>query len=125
MPGTVYVIDDDEGVRRSIEFLIRTMGLEVVSFETGSEFFDAIGQPVEGCVLIDLMLPDMNGLEIQRELTRRGITLPVVIITGHGDETARDKAISQGAAGYFEKPCRPAELQNLIQRLVGCGAREE
>lgn len=125
MPGTVYVIDDDAGVRCSVEFLIQCMGLEVVSFETGSAFLDAIGHPKEGCVLIDLMLPDMNGLEIQRELIRRGITLPVVIITGHGDEAARDKAISQGAVAYLNKPYQTDDLQNLIERLVRCGAGEE
>jgi len=121
----VYIIDDDEGVRHSVEFLIRCMGLEVVSFETGSAFLDAIGHPKEGCALVDLMLPDMNGLEIHRELVARGINLPVVIITGHGDDTIRDKAISQGVAGYLEKPYQTDDLQNLIERLVGCGAGEE
>lgn len=125
MPGTVYVIEDDAAVRSSVEFLIQCMGLNVASFGTGTAFLDAIGQTDEGCALIDLMLPDMNGLEIQRELTARGITLPVVIITGHGDKTLREKAIRQGAAGFLDKPYLPEDLQDLIKRLVGYDAGED
>ena len=125
MPRVVYIIDDDEGVRRSVEFLVRGMGLEVVSFETGAAFLDTVGHPEGGCALIDLMLPDMNGLEVHRELITRGITLSVVIISGHGDETVRDKALSQGVAGYLEKPYQTDDLLNLLKRLVGCGAGEE
>lgn len=111
----VYVVDDDEAIRRSLSFLLRTSGYAVRLFEGGVEFLkEAAGLPA-GCVLLDVRMPDMDGLEVQRELRGRGIMLPVVIMTGHGDVDMAVSAMKAGASDFIAKPFEKVALLARIE----------
>ncbi|WHO38425.1 response regulator [Sphingobium sp. AP49] len=111
----VYVVDDDEAIRRSLSFLLRTSGYAVRLFEGGVEFLkEAAGLPA-GCVLLDVRMPDMDGLEVQRELRGRGIMLPVVIMTGHGDVDMAVSAMKAGASDFIAKPFEKGALLARIE----------
>ena len=82
---TVFIVDDDEAVRSSLRMLIRSVGLQARAFGLAHEFLDAYGPDLPGCIVLDVRMPGMSGMEMQQELNRRGATIPVVFITGHGD----------------------------------------
>ncbi len=85
-PGhCVHIVDDDEGIRRSVAFMLKTSGYRVNSWPSGVAFLKEAKRAEPGCILLDVRMPEMDGLEVQAELARRGIALPVVIVTGHGD----------------------------------------
>ncbi|MBH1999512.1 MAG: response regulator [Sphingomonadaceae bacterium] len=111
----IYVVDDDEAIRRSLSFLLRTSGFAVELFEGGLSFLKAAGALAPGCVLLDVRMPDMDGLEVQRELRARGVMLPVVIMTGHGDVDMAVAAMKAGASDFIEKPFEKAALLACIE----------
>ncbi|MBH1993136.1 MAG: response regulator [Sphingomonadaceae bacterium] len=111
----IYVVDDDEAIRRSLSFLLRTSGFAVELFEGGLPFLKAAGALAPGCVLLDVRMPDMDGLEVQRELRARGVMLPVVIMTGHGDVDMAVAAMKAGASDFIEKPFEKAALLACIE----------
>jgi two-component system, LuxR family, response regulator FixJ len=100
----VHVIDDDEGVRESLEFLLRTAELEVRSFDSAKAFLGALPDTTLGCVITDIRMPDMSGIELLRRLKELKIGVPVIVITGHGDIALAVEAMKIGAADFFEKP---------------------
>ncbi len=110
----VYIVDDDEAVRRSAAFMLKTAGFTVDSFESGVDFLKAAGSLDPGCVLLDVRMPVMDGLEVQRALKERGITMPVVVLTGHGDVTVAVTAMKAGAIDFIEKPFEKAVLMTAI-----------
>lgn len=114
-PYTIYVVDDDDAIRRSLSFMLRTSGHVVRLFAGGLEFLKEAGTLPPGCVLLDVRMPDMDGLEVQRELRARGITLPVVIMTGHGDVDMAVAAMKAGASDFIEKPFEKAALLACIE----------
>jgi two-component system response regulator FixJ len=101
---TVYVIDDDEGLRESLAFLLRSAELEVRSFSSAKAFLDVLPDAAPGCVITDVRMPDMSGIELLRRLKEFRIGAPVIIITGHGDIALAVEAMKMGAADFFEKP---------------------
>lgn len=103
-PYPIYVVDDDEAIRRSLSFLLKTSGFAVQLFDGGLSFLKAAGDLVPGCVLLDVRMPDIDGLEVQRELRGAGVMLPVVIMTGHGDVDMAVAAMKAGASDFIEKP---------------------
>ena len=111
----IYVVDDDEAIRRSLSFLLRTSGFAVELFEGGLPFLKAAGALAPGCVLLDVRMPDMDGLEVQRELRARGVMLPVVIMPGHGDVDRAVAAMKAGASDFIEKPFEKAALLACIE----------
>lgn len=111
----IYVVDDDEAIRRSLSFLLRTSGFSVTLFEGGLPFLKAAGGLEPGCVLLDVRMPDMDGLDVQRELRARGVMLPVVIMTGHGDVDMAVAAMKAGASDFIEKPFEKAALLACIE----------
>lgn len=111
----IYVVDDDEAIRRSLSFLLRTSGFAVELFEGGLSFLKAAGALAPGCVLLDVRMPDMDGLEVQRELRARGVMLPVIIMTGHGDVDMAVAAMKAGASDFIEKPFEKAALLACIE----------
>lgn len=111
----IYVVDDDEAIRRSLSFLLRTSGFAVELFEGGLPFLKAAGALAPGCVLLDVRMPDMDGLEVQRELRARGVMLPVIIMTGHGDVDMAVAAMKAGASDFIEKPFEKAALLACIE----------
>jgi two-component system response regulator FixJ len=100
----VHVIDDDEGLRESLEFLLRSAKLEVRSFDSAKAFFDVLPDAALGCVITDVRMPDVSGIELLRRLKELKIGVPVIVITGHGDIALAVEAMKMGAADFFEKP---------------------
>jgi len=100
----VHVIDDDEGLRESLAFLLRSAALEVRSFESAKAFLDVLPHAIPGCVITDVRMPDMSGIELLRRLKELKIGVPVIVITGHGDIALAVEAMKMGAADFFEKP---------------------
>lgn len=100
----IYLIDDDDGVRRSVGFMLKTSQLDVQVFADGTAFLKEVKHLDPGCVLLDVRMPGMDGLEVQAELRERGIAYPVVVMTGHGDVDVAVKAMKAGAVDFIEKP---------------------
>ena len=103
-PQVVHVIDDDEGLRESLAFLLRSAALEVKSFDSAKAFLDVLPDAAVGCVITDVRMPDISGIELLRRLKELKIGVPVIVITGHGDIALAVEAMKIGAADFFEKP---------------------
>ena len=115
---TVFIVDDDEGARNSLRFLLKSVGLAAVAFDSAREFLAAYEPHQPGCLLLDVRMPGMSGLELQHELNRLGAVIPVVFVTGHGDVPMAVEAIQQGAFDFVQKPYREQELLDRIQRAL-------
>jgi len=115
---TIYVVDDDEGVRNSLRFLLKSVGLTTRTLASAREFLDTYkpGQP--GCVVLDVRMPGMSGLELQQQLNLRGAIIPVIFITGHGDIPMAVEAMQHGAFDFLQKPFRDQDLIDRIQRAL-------
>src|SRR5215469_2283728 len=100
----VHVIDDDEGLRESLAFLLRGAELEVRTFDSASAFLEKLLDAEPGCVVTDVRMPDMSGIELLRRLKELKIEVPVIVITGHGDIALAVEAMKMGAVDFFEKP---------------------
>ncbi|MDH3739394.1 MAG: response regulator [Alphaproteobacteria bacterium] len=100
----VFVVDDDDAVRRSIRALLESDGLTTRGFESAQAFLDGFSAEDSGCLVVDVQMPGMSGLELQNHLTRQGIDLPIIIITGHGDVPMAVQALKAGAFDFIEKP---------------------
>ena len=110
----VLLVDDDEAIRRSASFMLKTSGFIVRSFVSGVELLkEKSFDP--GCILLDVRMPGMDGLEVQQALLARGITLPVIVMTGHGDVDVAVQAMKQGAVDFIEKPFEKAVLLGAIE----------
>ena len=126
--GLVHLVDDDEAIRRSASFMLRTSGYLVKTYASGVEFLGLDKDDlVPGCILLDVRMPGMDGLEVQRALKQRGILLPVIIMTGHGDVGVAVEAMKVGAVDFIEKPFEKAVLLGAIDsgfdRLARAGKR--
>lgn len=119
----VYIVDDDEAVRRFLRGLIQSVDLKVETFATAQEFLDAYDAGSAGCLLLDIRMPGMSGLELQAELKRRKIDIPVIILTGHGDVKVAVHAMKAGAVDFLEKPFNNEFLLHAIQKAVAEGLR--
>jgi FixJ family two-component response regulator len=115
---TVYVVDDDDAVRAGLEALLSLKGYPVRGYASAEAFLDAVSAAATGCVLADVRMPGMSGLELQRELGRRGIALPIVIITGHGDIPMAVAALKAGAVDFIEKPFDAAVIVAAIEEAL-------
>ena len=111
----VHIVDDEESIRRSAGFMLRTAGFSVTPWASGVEFLKAVRQVEPGCILLDVRMPEMDGLDVQRELNQRGIAMPVVVLTGHGDVTIAVRAMKAGAVDFIEKPFEKATLIAAIE----------
>jgi two-component system response regulator FixJ len=112
---TVHLVDDDEAIRRSASFLLRTSGYLVKTYASGVEFLAAAAEAVPGCILLDVRMPEMDGLEVQQALKERGVLMPVVVLTGHGDVTIAVQAMKAGAVDFIEKPFEKKVLLAAIE----------
>lgn len=115
----VYLVDDDEAIRHSASFMLRSSGYSVKTFSTGVEFLDAVDDLGAGCILLDVRMPEISGLEVQDALNERGVALPVVVMTGHGDVTVAVQAMKAGAVDFIEKPFDKAVLIEAIEDGFG------
>ena len=113
--GTVYIVDDDDGVRRALSLLMRSVGLNVAVFDSAASFLAAYDPAQTGCLLLDVRMPGMSGLELQDRLRRDGCHLPVIIMTGHGDVPMAVRAMKGGAVDFVEKSA--FNDQSLLERV--------
>jgi two-component system, LuxR family, response regulator FixJ len=115
---TVFVVDDDNAVRNSLRLLLKSVGLASQPLGSAAEFLDTYRPSQPGCLVLDVRMPGMSGLELQRELNLRGATIPVIFITGHGDIPMAVEAMQQGAFDFLAKPFRDQELIDRVQRAL-------
>ncbi len=113
---TVHLVDDDDAIRKSAGFLLKTSGLLVVPYASGDAFLAHAKSAVPGCVLLDIRMPGMDGLEVQQAMIDRGIALPVVMLTGHGDVTLAVRAMKAGAVDFLEKPFEKTALLGAVEK---------
>ncbi len=111
----VHLIDDDEGVRQSLAFSLATAGLAVRIYESGTAFLDALATLQPGCIVSDVRMPGIDGLELQRRLNELEVNLPVIIMTGHGDVSLAVEAMKAGAIDFIEKPFDDEVLLTAIR----------
>lgn len=116
---TIHLVDDEDSVRRSASFLLRTSGFEVHTYESGVTFLKEVAEVDPGCILLDVRMPQMDGLEVQAELNARGVAMPVVVLTGHGDIGIAVAAMRGGAVDFIEKPFEKEVLLNAIDAAFG------
>lgn len=114
----VYLVDDDEAVREALALLIGTVGLEVQAFASPAAFLEAFDPEAIGCLVLDVRMPGMSGLQLQEMLRERGVDLPVVIVTGHGDVNLARRAFVAGAVEFLPKPLDEQTLLETLQRAV-------
>ncbi|MGB5830949.1 MAG: response regulator [Thiohalocapsa sp.] len=115
---TVFVVDDDQAMRGSLKWLIESVGIRVETFESAQAFLDGYYPGRAGCLLLDVRMPGMTGLELQTYLLRREMRIPVIIITGHGDVSMAVKAMKVGAVDFIEKPFDDEELLISIRNAL-------
>src|ERR1700674_2038886 len=117
---TVFVIDDDAGVRASIQGLLKSVGLRSESFGTAQEFLCSKRPDGPSCLVLDVRLPGVNGLDFQRELADAGVRIPIIFISGHGDIPMTVKAMKSGAVEFLTKPFRDQDLLDAIYQALDC-----
>ena len=120
----VFVVDDDDAVRDSLKMLLGAAGYRVRVFESAVRFLAECGTPGNGCLIVDIRMPDMDGLELQQELVQRGVRLPTVVITGHGDVPLAVKAMKNGAVDFIEKPFSREILLSAVEKAFEAGPAE-
>jgi two-component system, LuxR family, response regulator FixJ len=115
---TIYVGDDESSLRQAMDFLFNSIGMKVQAFESAAEFLEnyVSGQP--GCLLLDVRMPMMNGLELQKVMREREIELPIIMISGHGDIQLAVEAMKMGAIDFIEKPFRDQTLIDVVQKAI-------
>lgn len=125
--GLVHVIDDDEAMRQSLEFLLDTAGYAARTYESAPQFLQHLGSLEPGCIVTDVRMPEMNGLELVRRLTAEGVTLPVIVLTGHGDVPLAVEAMKAGVKDFLEKPFDDEVLLAAVAAALDSGqeARRE
>jgi len=120
----IFVVDDDQAVRLSTEMLIRSMGLRVEAFESASEFLEDFDPQQPGCVILDIRMPGMSGLELQEHLNQVGAAIPVIFVTGHGDVPMAVRAMKLGAVDFIQKPFRDQELIDRVHSALDLDAKD-
>ena len=120
MKPKVYVVDDEPKVRGSLADLLSAMGFNVETFESTEDFLDAFHRnfAIQECIIADLRMPGMSGLDLKRELTERGVKIPVILLTGYRDDETDERAQSLGIFQILEKPHPPAELVEVTRRAL-------
>ena len=116
--ATVYIVDDDVSVRKALARSIQTAGLNVKTFASAIEFLDQGPPDSPGCLVLDIRMPGMSGLELQAEMNSRNIRIPIIFITGHGDIPVSVKAMKGGAMDFLTKPFKPSSLIEAIREAL-------
>lgn len=111
----IHIIDDEDSIRRSAGFMLKTSGFAVETWTSGVEFLKKVKNAETGCILLDVRMPEMDGLEVQQVLSERGVAMPVVVLTGHGDISIAVRAMKAGAVDFIEKPFEKAVLLSAIE----------
>ena len=115
---TVFIVDDDAAVRNSLRLLVKSVGLTAAAFVSAQEFLATYDPHQPGCLVLDVRMPGMSGLDLQQQLNLRGAVIPVIFITGHGDIPMAVEAMQHGAFDFLQKPFRDQDLIDRIQRAL-------
>ena len=118
MTPKVMVVDDDAGVRNAMRALLKSVGLDSALFASAQEFLEGYESAQPGCLLLDIRMPGMSGLDLQQQLNLRGAVIPVIFMTGHGDIPMAVEAMQHGAFDFLQKPFREQDLLDRIQRAI-------
>ncbi len=121
----VHVVDDDEAVRDSLALLLKSSGMSARTYNSAAAFLRALPNLASGCVLTDVRMPDLDGLELQRRLMELGVQMPVIVMTGHGDVPIAVEALKAGAADFLEKPFDDAQLLAAVSSALAAGQRAQ
>jgi two-component system response regulator FixJ len=114
----VFVVDDDDAVRDSLCFLLKTIGITGQGFGSGDEFLENFDPDTSGCILLDIGMPGISGMEVQRRLVERDCRMPIIFITGHGDIPMAVEAMHLGAFDFIQKPFHDQELLDRVQQAL-------
>lgn len=120
----IYIVDDNDDVRETMQLLFESVDLRAESFGSAGEFLDAYPMGQSGCLIADVRMPEMSGLELQEEMVKRSIDLPVIIITGYGDVEMAVNAMKAGAADFIEKPYKEQELLDRVHKAISQSAEK-
>ena len=121
MRPRIHIIDDEDSVRESLKALLDAFGWEAVAYATASGYLSTLSESDSEkpqCLLVDIQLPDMNGLDLLSELNQRKVSVPAIVMTGHGDSELETRAVEENAIGYFQKPFDTSELLNKISGVL-------
>jgi FixJ family two-component response regulator len=122
---TVFIVDDDEAMRDSLAWLLESNGLRVRSFESGEAFLDAWRADMAGCLVLDVRMPGISGLELHERLQALNSPLPIIFVTGHGDVPMAVSALKKGAADFIEKPFNDKEILRLIEQCLATDREQQ
>jgi len=122
-PSRVFIVDDDEDVRDSLRLLLRSVGLEAETFASAQGFLAAFDPQRAGCLVLDIRMPGMSGLDLQKRLSELGATVPIIFITGHSDVPVAVRAMRSGAIDFLQKPFDDQELLDRIHQALALDAR--
>jgi len=121
----VFIVDDDSSVRRSLERLIQSVGLTAKSFASAAQFLQSGHREQTGCLVLDVRMPEISGLELQEKLTQAGILLPIIFISGHGTVPMSVRAMKAGAMDFLQKPFDEQDLLDAVYRAIDRCSREQ
>ncbi len=116
--ATVFVVDDDQAVRDSLRQLLQAVGLRVQIYASARDFLAAYQPDTPGCLVLDIRMPGMGGLDLQAQLVQEGVKLPIIFLTGHGDVPAAVRALKAGAMDFLQKPVNSQALLDLVQQAI-------
>ena len=122
--GVVHIVDDDDAVRQSLAFLLSSAGLPVRLYESASAFLAGLSAPQSGCLITDIRMSGMSGIELLKALRERSFSMPAIVITGHGDVPLAVEAMKAGAVDFIEKPFEEETILNAVKRALEQGSDE-
>src|SRR5689334_13799914 len=114
----VYIVDDDNGMRTSLAWLLESVGVKSEGFANAADFLQAFDAKLPACLVLDVRMPEISGFDVQAELNRRGATLPVIFVSGHGDIPMSVRALQHGAIDFVEKPYNSQQMLDRVQRAM-------
>jgi two-component system response regulator FixJ len=121
----VIVVDDDDAIRASLRFLLECEGIEVEDFASGPQLIAAAWPPTAGCMILDIQMPEMSGLDLLDRLRQTNSALPVIVVTGQSSSANRERALSAGALAVLEKPLNDGKFLDLVRQALDQGRRPE
>jgi len=122
--GVVHIVDDDDAVRQSLAFLLSSAGLPVRLYDSASAFLDGLSTPQDGCLITDVRMPGMSGIDLLKALRKKAYSMPAIVITGHGDVPLAVEAMKAGAVDFIEKPFEEEAILTAVRRALEQGSDE-